>query len=330
MNILKRAKINKPKVSVIIPTYNTAQYITEAIDSVLNQTYEHYEIIVIDDGSTDNTKEALKDYKNKIKYIYKHNGGPASARNAGIKNSIGENIAFLDADDLWLPQKLEKQVEYFKTHPDVGLTFSAYLAFDENKSEKRPNIKEKIISKDAFINLWWDNFLGTLTVMVRKACFDKVGIFDESKDIEGSEDSEMWLRIARNYRMGYINEPLARYRIRTGGHNRCNVDRAYRAKEVVLKRYWSDVKERGNYSKKKINQRLSRHYFCYGMKYFTKGDLKRARHQLGKAIKYDLLESRGSIYFYLATFLKQQYIASLIRIKKKALNCFKGRFFYSL
>ena len=101
-------------VSVIIPVYNRAQYIKDCLDSVINQTYKAYEIIVVDDGSTDNLREILVPYMDKIQYIYKQNGGPSSARNAGTKVSNGEYIAFLDADDMWLPEKLELQIELLK------------------------------------------------------------------------------------------------------------------------------------------------------------------------------------------------------------------------
>ena len=100
----------KPKVSVVIPTYNSSQFIVETLESVFAQTYKDYEIIVVDDGSTDNTKEVLQPYTSRIKYIYKENGGPASARNVGIKSAQGEYIAFLDSDDRWLPEKLEKHI----------------------------------------------------------------------------------------------------------------------------------------------------------------------------------------------------------------------------
>ena len=111
----------EPLVSVIIPTYNSSQYIKEAIDSVLAQTYKNFEIIVIDDGSTDNTKEVLAPYLSVIKYIYKNNGGPASARNRGIKEANGEFVAFLDADDVWKPDRLARGVDILDQRPEVGL-----------------------------------------------------------------------------------------------------------------------------------------------------------------------------------------------------------------
>ena len=117
------------KVSVAIPTYNRAHYICETIDSVLVQTYKDYEIIVVDDGSTDNTREILKRYGGKIKYFYQANQGQASAWNYAVSQSSGEYIAFLDDDDLWFPEKLERQVEVLDKNPDLGFVCSESYVF---------------------------------------------------------------------------------------------------------------------------------------------------------------------------------------------------------
>ena len=121
-----------PKVSVVICTYNLARYICEAIESVLNQTYRDYELIVIDDGSVDNTKAILNKYVGKLRYIYRENGGLPSARNLGIRLSKGKYVAFLDADDIWLPDKLQKQVKAIEEDDDVGLFYTAKYMMDAN------------------------------------------------------------------------------------------------------------------------------------------------------------------------------------------------------
>lgn len=118
----KRKKIsNKPTVSVVIPTYNRAKYVTETIDSVLSQSYTDYEIIVVDDGSTDNTREALAPYMDRIRYIHQQNSGVSAARNRGIKAARGKWIAFLDSDDIWLPEKLAVQIKDISKYPGVCL-----------------------------------------------------------------------------------------------------------------------------------------------------------------------------------------------------------------
>src|SRR4030042_587586 len=120
-----------PKVSVIITTYNRVHFVCEAIDSVLNQTFKDFEIIVVDDGSTDNTKEALKRYSKNIFYIYQSNKGRSQARNTGLKVAKGDYIAFLDDDDIWVPHKLEKQVAFMDSNPNIGLVHTITEVIDE-------------------------------------------------------------------------------------------------------------------------------------------------------------------------------------------------------
>lgn len=214
-----------PKVSVIIPTYNREKYIVETVESVFAQTFTDYEVIVIDDGSTDNTSVVLKPYLDRITYIRKQNGGQGSARNAGIKIAKGEYIAFLDSDDLWLPEKLEKQVKYLDQHPNMGLVFTDYIVFSEEgallipppltgggqgEGEQRITFAGDDLS---FNKLFKGNFIANLTVMIRRDCIEQVGYFDESRDLIGGEDYEMWLRIAMKYKVGHIPDILAEYRV---------------------------------------------------------------------------------------------------------------------
>lgn len=208
------------KVSVIIPTYNRAKYILETLESVLNQSYKNYEVIIVDDGSTDKTKEALKPYilNNRIIYIYKDNGGPASARNAGLAITRAEYIAFLDSDDLWLPDKLEQQVKYLDEHKDIGLVFTDAVVFTEAKTGSIKEIARVVFTGDdlSFKALFMGDYIPSLTVMVRNPCIENVGYFDESPDLRiGGEDYEMWLRIAWRYKIGHIAKILAQYRQHT-------------------------------------------------------------------------------------------------------------------
>jgi len=121
-----------PLVSVVIPVYNSAEYIVETIKSALAQHYKPFEVIVVDDGSTDNTKDLLEPYLHRISYLYKENGGPASARNTGVNNAKGEYIAFLDADDLWMPEKLARQMDVFNQDKSIGLVHTQYLNFENS------------------------------------------------------------------------------------------------------------------------------------------------------------------------------------------------------
>lgn len=199
------------QVSVIIPTYNRAGYLREAIDSVIAQSYRHVEILVVDDGSTDNTRELVHNYTSNIRYIYQENKGPSAARNNGIKNANGHFIAFLDSDDLWHPDKLAKQVAAFIKNPSLGLLATGY----ENINTSYEMIKEIVLDdselKHARRKEIYKNFFATSSVMVKKTCFDKVGWFNE--ELHFAEDWEMWIRILKYYSFDYIPDLLMQYRV---------------------------------------------------------------------------------------------------------------------
>ena len=206
-----------PKVSIVISTYNRSSYICEAIDSVLKQDFKNFEIIVVDDGSTDNTKEVLSKYKN-IRYIYQENNGRSEARNAGIKAASAEYVAFLDDDDIWLEGKLYKQVVFLDSHPETGLvhTFSEVVDEDGNilgeETEKRLNFYKRAIK----IGYTYEGMsrlciMFLSTVVVRKECFNQVGFFDGN--IPAFEDWDFYLRFALKYKISLIPEILVKYKL---------------------------------------------------------------------------------------------------------------------
>ncbi|MHA1380619.1 MAG: glycosyltransferase family 2 protein [Candidatus Helarchaeota archaeon] len=200
-----------PKVSVIIPTYNRAHLLPRAIKSVLNQTFKDFELIIIDDGSIDETEEVVKKFQKedeRIKYI-KHNTnmGGGAARNTGIKVSRGEYIAFQDSDDEWLPEKLEKQIKVFKNiAPEISVI---YTGFWKVKGNKKTYIPSKRITKkegDIHKELLKGNFVTTQVAIVKRECFKKSGMFDET--LPRLQDWDLWIRISKYYCFKYINEPL--------------------------------------------------------------------------------------------------------------------------
>ncbi|MCK4735030.1 MAG: glycosyltransferase [Methanophagales archaeon] len=194
------------KVSIIIPVYNGERYISEAIDSVLNQTYRDFEIIVIDDGSKDNTSNILRMYGEKIRWKSQENKGPASAKKIGTSMTEGEYITYLDSDDMFLPDKLKQQVDYLDKHPEVGLVYSDYYQVDE-----KGKITKLISCNKKNVPLIQQNYVPTSGVMCRRECFDNVGVFDES--LGGDYDWDMWLRISEKYPIYCIPKPLFKYRV---------------------------------------------------------------------------------------------------------------------
>lgn len=194
-----------PKVSVNIISYNNAKFVRRAIDSVLSQTFKDYEIIFVDDGSTDNTAAIVQACQGAVRYIYQENLGIPVARNRGILASQGEYIALLDADDYWVPNKLELQVAILDRYKNVGFVYSKIPVVNEEGQQKGvwPHTEcgrnfYEIIEKGAFSP--------NTTVMVRKECFVKVGLFDPV--MPPVEDIDIWLRIARYYQIYEIQDTL--------------------------------------------------------------------------------------------------------------------------
>ena len=198
-------------ISVVIPVYNCAEYINEAIDSVINQTLRPKEIIIVNDGSTDGLLNKIEPYGNGIIVINQKNKGLAEARNVGIKNSTGEIIAFLDADDIWYSHKLDLQVKLLNS--DVGFVFCNKEVFYDNL----PGVIEyRNYSRQSCLNpiesLLTDFFASPSTVIIKRALIEKVGFFDP--DLKKGQDSDLWIRIAPFTKFDFVEEPLVRYRIR--------------------------------------------------------------------------------------------------------------------
>lgn len=202
----------KPTVSVVIPTYNRGWIIREAIDSVLNQDLKAFEFIVVDDGSTDNSQEILSSYRDKIKVIRQENKGVSAARNKGIVSSSGTDIAFLDSDDLWLPGKLETQLEFFRNNPDALICQTEEIWV---RNGRRVNLgkRHKKVSGFFFEKSLELCMVSPSAVMMKSDLFDKSGFFDET--LPACEDYDMWLRINCRYPIHLIDTPLI---VKRGGH----------------------------------------------------------------------------------------------------------------
>ncbi|MBA7515277.1 Undecaprenyl-phosphate 4-deoxy-4-formamido-L-arabinose transferase [subsurface metagenome] len=203
----------KPKVSVIIPTYNRAHLIGRAVQSVLNQTYQDFEIIVVDDGSMDDTEEVINEFQEqdkRIRYIrYEKNKGAAAARNTGIKASRGEYIAFQDSDDEWFPEKLNESMRIITGHKDIDFIFS-YGKIIKNKKiigdVGKAHWVNNTSKKEVVIKLFMGNFIPTQGVLVKKEKIIKVGGFDES--FPSASDHELWLRLIPICNIYFIDKPL--------------------------------------------------------------------------------------------------------------------------
>jgi GT2 family glycosyltransferase len=203
---------NSPLVSIIIPTYNRASWLKGAIDSVLNQTFRDFELIVVDDGSTDETEAIVDSYDDPVKYFYQSNQGPSAARNLGIKQATANLLAFLDSDDRWLKEKLQIQVDLMMKNPDVKICYTDETWIRNGKRVNPKKIHQKysgwIYQKCLPLCI-----ISPSSVMIHREVFERAGLFDESMFV--CEDYDLWLRISRYYPITFINKPLI---IKNGGH----------------------------------------------------------------------------------------------------------------
>lgn len=202
-----------PTISVIIPTYNRAAVVTEAIDSVLAQTFRDFEVLVIDDGSTDDTRARLVAYGERIRLICQENHGVSHARNVGIRAARGQYIALLDSDDLWLPKKLDMQIAVMEAQPDIPLCHTEEIWI---RRGVRVNQMKKHQKHGGYIfpNCLPFCVISPSSVLIRRALFDSVGLFDEA--LPACEDYDLWLRVAKTYPVHFIETPLI---MKRGGHD---------------------------------------------------------------------------------------------------------------
>lgn len=297
-------------ISVIIPTYNCAQYIGESVDSALNQTLKASEVIVVDDGSTDNTKEILSRYDGKIRYIYQNNRGPSAARNRGIKEAAGRYIAFLDADDTWLPKKLELQARFLDDHPDYGLVTCDALQFSGKHTVIVPSMakERKLHSGRVILHLLRENFLNTNNVLIRKEVFTIVGMFDEKRRY--SEDYDLWLRIAKRYKIGFVNNILTEYRSHSLNRSRVNKEEILNAHMDLVFRNLDDSGL--SYLHKRAI--LSHVYYKIGYNHFYDNNFQDAKRFLFLSLANNPLKFISYGYL-LSTFLPAGVIGQIRTIK---------------
>ena len=266
------------KVSVIIPTYNRAEFLGSAIESALKQTFTDLEIIVSDDMSTDNTRELVESFEDqRIRYILnKGEKGPSAARNTAILASKGEYIAFLDDDDEWLPDKLQKQVELLdNSRPNICGVYSNRL-FIEKKTGKiiSDNPGTEILEGNLLNQLIIKSPIHTSTVVIRKSCLDEIGLFDET--ISYMEDYDLWIRLSMKWDFEYISRPLAKAYVHGIAHLSHNLEGQTKGRERILKRY--------KHLLQKNKRRWGEFYICQGAEYCQLKQMKEGRKTILKGI----------------------------------------------
>lgn len=263
-------------VSVVIPVYNLAAYLPEAIESVLRQSYQPLEIIVVDDGSTDDTELVLRAYWQKIVYLKQERKGAAAARNRGIQGSSGKYIAFLDADDLWMPDRLQEQVRYLDEDPEVGLVCSDFSVVSDSGSilPSLLNSCRNARSGYVFNEVIQDYFILTSSAMIRRSCLDETGLFDES--LEMTEDRDLWLRIGYRWKIVVVHKPLVIKRNRPGSLS-SNPTLAAASRVKVFEKALQRFPDLSSRSRQLLRTQMAADFWDLGYHHFNQLSLKEAR-----------------------------------------------------
>jgi hypothetical protein len=292
-----------PHVSVIIPAFNAARFIAGALRSVFAQTFTDFEVVVVDDGSEDREvlEKALGEFSGRIRYVRQSNGGPAKARNTGVAHATGELVAFLDADDEWVPEKLARQVDYFKRFPETGLLHTAVVGGTPDGAVAGP-------PRHAFCELFHtDFFIRTLTVMMPRRIFTAVHGFDERREVH-VEDWDLWLRVAVRYPIGYIDEPLAYHR--RGGLMSTQIDRTYEA-QLLVKEKNQTLCQQACASHRSApdacdRRRLHVLHRSWGYDLLQTGQRAAARRRLSTALSFEPFDP-WALRLYLSTFASERW-----------------------
>lgn len=306
----------RPLVSVVIPTYNGEKYILATVESVLRQTYQPVEVIVVDDGGQDKTESVLKPLAQRIRFIRKGNGGPASARNLGIRLAKGEFVAFLDGDDLWEADKLEKQMPLFEDRA-VGLVYADVSLIDVNDRPLANTVRYTRAQGQVFESLFNKNFIPTSTVVARHASLLRAGFFNEDRELISVEDYDLWLRVAADDQVRHVPEALVKYRKHTSNIS-SNVERSYFGEKKVLESVVRDFGDRFPAIKTFWTRRLAFLYFELGRDYWIRENLLKAREFFAKSLK---LKFSGKVLgYYLSALMGPGWIRLCRKLKKTTRN----------
>jgi glycosyltransferase involved in cell wall biosynthesis len=305
------------RVSVIIPAYNTSAFLQDALDSVLRQTYTDWEVVLVDDGSTDDTSilvhRAMPAFDGRLRYVYQTNRGLPAARNTAIRHSTGDLIALLDADDVWRERRLELGVALMDSDPQLGLVHAKVARIDVRGEvcEYPPSPPSQFLRGSIAHHIYTRRaHLLCPTILFRKECIASVGPFDET--MQSTEDRDLWFRIARRWKVGYIEEILANYRISPNSMSR-NAERMLKWQKYFIEKYL----QQGACSKGAARQAIGAVYRERGDALFNAGEtVQSLRWYLRSVLSYpfsyanDRMLLRAMAEPVLARFLKRRQVST--------------------
>jgi glycosyltransferase involved in cell wall biosynthesis len=289
-----------------MPCYNAAPFLEQAIRSVLDQAGPPLELIVVDDGSTDNSVAVAEGLGPAVRVLHQKNQGPAAARNRGVRAARGEFIAFLDADDVWLPGSLSRRLQCFGDDPQIGLVYGDFKLWHPARKgpqawQSVPWPREGPIAKAResgwlYPELLLDSFVCTITVMIRRNVFDAVGGFDES--LRTGEDYDLWLRVAQDWRCVWLNEPVAWYRLHKGGTTRVPREEPNQYQVVLrsMKRFGAKGKHGAVLPGHLLKQRLYRLCFDHAYLHLQRGKAAIAQQYFFRALQHSVWHPKAWAY----------------------------------
>lgn len=308
-------------ISVIIPTFNQEKYLSCAIDSVLAQSFIDYEIIIVDDGSTDRTRVIVERYikryvDKKILFFHQKNSGVSSARNNGISKARGEYIAFLDSDDFWEEDKLAMQILMME-ECEADMVYTKYQCIDvDGKKPEGDELCNDDMQKTwirSVEELFWCNDIATSSVLIKKKCLEVCGGFDEDRNVLRSEDYDLWLRLLPNIRVFGLSRRLVYYREHQGGISKDN-EFVENVREVLIRNYNRLAAEFSTINGK-LKKRIAKLHFDQGHSFFYKNKLREARFLFWEGIHVSIFSK--STFYFLFTFFNINIINFLRSIKRR-------------
>jgi glycosyltransferase involved in cell wall biosynthesis len=339
-------------ISVVIPTYNCAKYVGSALKSVFDQSYDNIEVIVVDDGSTDDTIDVLQPFMNDIIYIHQENTGLPGARNRGIKEAAGEYVAFLDADDRWRKHKLEIQVKFLEAYPSVHIVFTDFSVFSEDGYKEETYFRKcfpifheyNFKLGDIFQNstnifseglgcdikiyhghieryLFCGNFVLPSSALIRKRAIDESGGFDERYKI--AEETEFFLRLCTSYNAGYVEKPLVDYLIKRTGKltGSTNIERLIRNALSIQENYISKHPDVYKANRLLFEKAIARTYTRLAHYYLTMIMNKAARLEAKRSIFWMPFQFRAYILFILS--FCPSVLLGIVKISKKYMKMYR-------
>jgi glycosyltransferase involved in cell wall biosynthesis len=301
--------MSQPLVSVIVPTYNCAAYVRNAIDSVLAQSYGSFEVVVVDDGSTDDTLDVLAGFGDRIRVFRQQNAGPAAARNRAVAQARGEYLAFLDGDDLWLPGHLAGLMHHLIDHRDVKVAFADWLVWHADPDGTYPplDVAPRALRPDPAASGWlythllFDSVIHIIACVIHRSVYEAVKGFDES--LRTGSDYDFWLKVSRRYPVAKLDGPVAVYRQNPQSvtYSLRTENNAYRLLTRAIATYGVSDEAGNRVAPSAIAARLAHLSFVHGYRHFWGGDAAIAARSFLQAVKHRPMHAKALLYLLAST-----------------------------